>query len=119
MVASSQNENGEGDGLYHLEDEQEQEQNRREQVAQQIKYVGILAALMAVVFIGILVFISLNNGEDPKVYTVDSSSHGVPEDCEGTTALCSEDTTTSVLQCFCGPYVFTWSDEDGGWLQST
>lgn len=55
-----------------------------------------------------------------KLYTVDSSRYGVPDECgEDVTAFCTEDLDSGSVNCSCGDYLYVWSENDAAWVLSS
>lgn len=114
----------ETDATYHLEEEDglatdPQQQQERSILTNRIQKLGLLAAILGLFAIGIVVKMVRNNSsKQDKVWTVDSSIYGVPDQCEGMTTICSEDRCVEggVVQCTCGAYIFQYSEQEGDWV---
>lgn len=106
----------ESDGIYHLEEGATPAEEQQKGLSSRLKIFVGLAALFAVAFVALIVMMVIrNNQADDTIYTVNTSTYGIPDGCEDYTALCAENTETGQVSCTCGNYLFEYYN--GVWVQ--
>jgi hypothetical protein len=81
-------------------------------------FVALLfaAAMFFAAAVALTVHMMQSSPADNTIYTVDSSKYGVPDECEGVTAICAENKDSGSVKCSCGNYVYEWDEDNGEWV---